>query len=51
MTNKDADKGYPLYLVDETLCRGLDIKTNKDIEDKGGLYVMITKIPSSTKVF
>ena len=50
VANFDEDLGYPVYFVDELLCRGLDMKTSAKIEENGGLYVLIAKIPSSTKV-
>lgn len=42
--------GYPIFIVDESICRGLDIKSSPKIEEKGGVYVIVAKIPSSTKV-
>ena len=44
-----AEQGYPIILMDENLSRGLDPKTSTKIEDKGGIYVVIAKIPSTTK--
>lgn len=37
-------------LVDESICRGLDLKSSPSIEENGGIYVIIAKIPSSSKV-
>lgn len=46
----DELNGYPVYIIDELLCRGLDIKTSPKIEESGGIYVIVAKVPSSTKV-
>lgn len=46
----DEESGYSVYLFDESLCRGLDVKTSPKIEDFGGVHVIIAKIPTSTKV-
>lgn len=45
----DEKRGYPVVLMDETLCRGLDVKTSADIEANGGIYVIIASVPSSRK--
>ena len=47
---RDPAYGYPVMIIDETICRGLDVKSSKAIEDNGGIYVIIAKVPSSTKV-
>lgn len=39
-----------MVLMDEALCRGLDVKTSADIERNGGIHVIIARVPSSRKV-
>lgn len=46
----DKELAFPVFIVDETLCRGLDVKSSAFIEQNGGIYVIVAKLPSSRKV-
>ena len=41
----DSNIGYPVLIIDESLCRGLDAQTSQAIEENGGIYVIVAKIP------
>jgi hypothetical protein len=46
----DHELAFPVFIVDEQLCRGLDVKSSSHIESNGGIYVIVGKLPSSKKV-
>lgn len=46
-TQFEEKKGYPILFIDENLSRGLDMKSNPQIEENGGVYVIIAKVPST----
>ena len=44
-SRKNRDK-YPVYIIDGTQGRGLDFPSSTEIEENGGVYLVIAKLPS-----
>ena len=38
---------YPVYIINDSQGRGLDFPTTTEIEENGGVYLLIAKLPSS----
>ncbi len=45
-TRKQAER-YPVFIINECQGRGLDFPSNTDIEESGGVYLIVAKLPSS----
>jgi hypothetical protein len=44
-SRKHSDK-YPVFIINETQGRGLDFPSSTEIEDNGGVYLLVAKLPS-----
>ena len=45
--SKKHASGYPVFIINEMQGRGLDFVSSVDIEEKGGVYLLIAKMPKS----
>ena len=45
LSRKHRDK-YPVFIINGTQGRGLDFPSTTEIEENGGLYLVIEKLPS-----
>lgn len=44
-TKKQGDK-FPVFIISDAQGRGLDFPTSTEIEDKGGIFLIVAKLPS-----
>jgi len=44
--NKKHEKGYTVYLINENQGRGMDFPSSSEIEQRGGIFVIISALPS-----
>jgi hypothetical protein len=45
-TRKQGER-YPVFIINESQGRGLDFPSTTDIEENGGVYLIVGKLPSS----
>jgi hypothetical protein len=45
-TRKQGDR-YPVFIINESQGRGLDFPSTTDIEENGGVYLIVGKLPFS----
>jgi hypothetical protein len=45
-TKKQGGK-YPVFIINDTQGRGLDFPSSTEIEEAGGVFLIIAKLPNS----